>query len=135
MPSVKKNSAAWRATEARLGRELTIWIATVRADGRPHLTPVWFIWLNEKIYIAIGSNSQKYANLRRNQKVVVALPDTANVVILEGEAHTADRAAADLLGDYFFHKYEWDFRHDDSATWRLIEITPEKLLSWGGENN
>jgi F420H(2)-dependent biliverdin reductase len=127
---VKKNSAQWRAIEARLGREMTVWIATARSDGRPHLTPVWFIWLNEKIYIVIGADSQKIANLRRNQKVAVALPDTANVVIFEGEAHMADRAAADVLGDYFFNKYEWDFRHDDSANWRLIEITPEKLLSW-----
>jgi F420H(2)-dependent biliverdin reductase len=128
---VKKNSAQWRAIEARLGREMTVWIATVRRDGRPHLTPVWFIWLNEKIYIVTGSNSQKIANLRRNQKVAVALPDTTNVIILEGEAHTADRAAADALAEYFFNKYEWDFRHDDSANWRLIEIAPEKLLSWG----
>jgi general stress protein 26 len=117
--------------EARLGRESTIWVVTVRRDGRPHLTPVWYIWLEDRIYIAIGTDSQKFANLRGNQSVAIALPDTESVIILEGEAHAADRSTSDNLGEYFFHKYEWDFRYDDSADWRLIEITLHKILTWG----
>ena len=27
----------------------------------------------------------------------------------------------DTVADYFFNKYEWDFRYDDSAKWQLIE--------------
>jgi general stress protein 26 len=117
--------------EARLGRELTIWVATARYDGRPHLTPVWFIWYQEKLYIAIGRESQKYANLYRNQNVALSIPDTDSVIIVEGEAHVASGGIVDTLGDYFFHKYEWDFRYDDSADWRLVEITPHKIFTWG----
>jgi general stress protein 26 len=117
--------------EARLGRESTIWVVTVRRDGRPHLTPVWYILLEDQIYIAIGTDSQKFANLHDNQSVALALPDTESVIILEGEAHAADRSTSDKLGEYFFHKYEWDFRYDESADWRLIEITPRKILTWG----
>ncbi|MDX1613497.1 MAG: pyridoxamine 5'-phosphate oxidase family protein [Candidatus Promineifilaceae bacterium] len=128
---MKRNPARWRSLEARLGREMTIWIATNRASGRPHLTPVWFVWLDGRVYIAIGSDSQKFANLRANQNVAVALPDTEQVIILEGEAHAADRATVEKLGDYFYHKYEWDFRYDEEADWRLVEITPHKILAWG----
>ncbi|MGW8317773.1 MAG: pyridoxamine 5'-phosphate oxidase family protein [Candidatus Promineifilaceae bacterium] len=128
---MKRNPARWRAIDARLGREMTIWVATTRSDGRPHLTPVWYVWLDERIYIAIGVESQKIANLRRNQSIAVALPSTENVVILEGEAHLADRTKVDLLGDHFFHKYEWDFRYDETEDWRLVEITPHKILAWG----
>ncbi len=53
------------------------------------------------------------------------------VVIIEGEAHVAPRSDIDKLADYFFNKYEWDFRYDDSAKWQLIEITPLKILAWG----
>jgi F420H(2)-dependent biliverdin reductase len=127
----RRNPARWRAMEARLGREMTIWLATVRYDGRPHLVPVWFIWLEEKIYVATGADTQKYANMYNNQNVALSLPDTASVIIIEGEAHVADRRTVDTLADYFYHKYEWDFRYDETAVWRLIEITPAKIMAWG----
>lgn len=128
---MRRNPARWRTMEARLGRESTIWVVTVRRDGRPHLTPVWYIWLEDRIYIAIGTDSQKFANLHGNQSVALSLSDTESVIILEGEAHAADRSTSDNVGEYFFHKYEWDFRYDESADWRLIEITPRKILTWG----
>ena len=128
---MRRNPARWRTLEARLGRESTIWIATVRYDGRPHLTPVWYVWLDGRIYIAIGTESQKFFNLRGNQAVALSLPDTEHVIIFEGEAHAADRATSDRLADYFYHKFEFDFRYDDSANWKLIEITPHKILTWG----
>ncbi|MGD2049152.1 MAG: pyridoxamine 5'-phosphate oxidase family protein [Chloroflexota bacterium] len=128
---MKRNLARWRTLEARLGREMAIWIVTVRSDGRPHMTPVWYVWLNERIYIATGTDTQKFTNLRTNQAVALALPDTDSVLILEGEAHAADRQTTDKLGEYFFNKYEWDFRYDEDADWRLVEITPHRILAWG----
>lgn len=79
----RRNPARWRAIEARLSRESTIWLATVRGDGRPHLAPLWYIWLDEKIYICTGSESQKYVNMFNNQNVALSLADTANVLIIE----------------------------------------------------
>lgn len=127
----RRNPARWRAMEVRLGRESEIWFATVRADGRPHLTPLWFIWLDEKVYICTGSDTQKFANMRHNQSVALSLVDPSNVVIIEGEAHVAARELIDKLAEYFFNKYEWDFRYDESASWQLIEVTPFKILAWG----
>ncbi len=127
----RRNPARWRAIEARLGRETEIWMSTVRNDGRPHLIPIWFVWLDEKIYIATGSETQKFTNLRYNQNVALALKDTLNVVLLEGEAHVADRQLIDVLGDHFFNKYEWDFRYDNDANYQLVEITPFKIIAWG----
>jgi general stress protein 26 len=127
----RSNPARWRALEARLGRQKEIWVATVRRDGRPHLTPLWFVWLEDKIWISTGTATQKFTNMRGNQSVALALPDPLNVAIIEGEAHVAARSDIDKLADYFFNKYEWDFRYDDSAKWQLIEITPLKILAWG----
>ncbi len=127
----RRNPARWRAIEARLGRETEIWLTTVRYDGRPHLIPIWFVWLEGKIYIATDAKSQKVINLRHNQNVSLALTDPMNVVLIEGEAHSADRGLIDALGEYFYNKYEWDFRYDEDASWQLIEITPFKILAWG----
>lgn len=127
----RRNPERWRAIEARLSRESTIWLATVRADGRPHLVPLWFVWLDGQLFICTGSNTQKFANMYSNQNVSLALPDTNSVVMVEGEAHTASQEEIETLAEHFYHKYEWDFRYDDSADWRLITITPFKILAWG----
>ena len=127
----RRNPERWRALEARLSRESTIWLATVRGDGRPHLVPLWYVWLDGKLYVCTGRATQKYTNLIGNQSVALALPDPANVIVIEGEAHTAGRAQTDLLAEHFYHKYEWDFLYDETADWRLIEITPFKIMAWG----
>lgn len=127
----RRNAERWRAIEARLGREMNIWMATVRGDGRPHLVSVWFVWLGNMLYFCTGKESQKFANLRGNQMISLALPDTSSVVIIEGEAHAADRATTETLAEYFYNKYEWDFRYDTAADWRLVEVTPHKILAWG----
>lgn len=121
--------------EARLGRESTIFLATVRGDGRPHLVPVWFVWLAEKLYFATCAHSQKYTNLRGNQRVALSLPDTEQVIIFEGEAHACNRSLTAALADYFFDKYDWDFRTDDSCEWRLVEVTPHRIMMWGDEHD
>ena len=127
----RRNPARWRAIEARLSRESTIWLATVRGDGRPHLAPLWYVWLDERLYVCTGTATQKFTNLVHNQNVALALPDAASVIIIEGEAHTAPRNQIDVLAQHFYHKYEWDFRYDETADWRLIEITPFKIMAWG----
>ena len=49
----------------------------MRRDGRPHLVPLWFIWLDGVIYICTTTDTQKYANMVHNQMVSLALPDLA----------------------------------------------------------
>ena len=61
----------------------------------------------------------------------LALPDTEFAIIIEGEAHVAAHQAVDTLANYFYDKYEWDFRYDNSDEFRLLEITPHKILAWG----
>jgi hypothetical protein len=89
------------------------------------------VWLDDKIYVATGMETQKFANLRNNQSVTLSLPDTTQVIIIEGEAHVADYQTTDNLAEYFYNKYEWDFRYDESMKWRLIEVTPYRILAWG----
>jgi len=127
----RRNPERWRIIEARLSREVNIWLATVRVDGRSHLAPLWYIWLDGKIYICTGRETQKYANMFNNQNVALALPDPMNVLVIEGEAHSAGKELIAPLAEHFFNKYNWDFREDDTADWRLIEITPRKIMAWG----
>jgi PPOX class probable F420-dependent enzyme len=46
-------------------------VATIDADGFPHLTSVWFLFDGECLYLAIPSSSAKAKNLMRNRQIAV----------------------------------------------------------------
>ncbi|MDJ0752390.1 MAG: pyridoxamine 5'-phosphate oxidase family protein [Ardenticatenaceae bacterium] len=115
----------------RLGRETSAWVGTVRDDDTPHLLPVWFVWLDNTFYFVVATESEQFNNLRGNQAVSVVLPDPDRVIMIEGEAHASDRKTTDQLADYFYNKYEFDFTQDPEIDWRLVEVTPTRVLAWG----
>ena len=47
------------------------WICTVRADGRPHVTPLVAIWLDGAVHFCTGATEQKAINLRSNPHVIL----------------------------------------------------------------
>lgn len=120
-----------RAIDARLGREYEIWLSTVRHDGRPHMAPVFFVWLDDILYFATGADTVKWINLIGNQSVALALPDPNNVVIIEGVAHACDRRTTEVLADYFYNKYEWSFLRDPAIDYRLVRVEPRRMMAWG----
>ncbi len=77
----------------RLRSNVIAWLGTVRADGRPHLVAVWFLWDGEHILIFSIPNNQKIRNLRQNANVTVALDDThdgEDPIVIEGTAELVD---------------------------------------------
>lgn len=118
-------------SESRQKLELNknIWVATVRPDGRPHLTPVWFIYYSNKIYISIDPKSIKYQNLRNNPNIALALEDGVHPLISEGQARIMDKPYAQDILAFFQHKYDWDILKEE-VYHQLIEITPTRWLNW-----
>ena len=51
----------------------TLQVATVGADGYPHLAPMWYVMRDGKIVFRSFTKSQKIVNLRRNPKLSVLL--------------------------------------------------------------
>ena len=47
------------------------WLSTVRADGRPHVTPVIAVWTGDAVHVCTGPAEQKAKNLISNSNVVV----------------------------------------------------------------
>lgn len=71
-------------------------IATVMADGRPHLAPVWFVLdeNNKDIIFTTWHTSQKAKNILRYPRVSVSVDDQSplySFVILEGYAEISDQ--------------------------------------------
>src|SRR5215468_3270686 len=85
----------WRAF-LRVRPPRTAKVATVRADGRPHVAPVWFDLDGDTIVFNTGEGSVKAANMRREPRVSLCVDDDMppfSFAILEGTAAlSADHA-------------------------------------------
>src|SRR5277367_1369493 len=61
----------WEVTRGVLEGAELFWLTTVRADGRPHVTPLVAIWFDGDLYFCVGDDEQKAVNLRHNDRVVL----------------------------------------------------------------
>ncbi|MGH3393313.1 MAG: pyridoxamine 5'-phosphate oxidase family protein [Streptosporangiaceae bacterium] len=61
----------WDETRRVLETAQVFWISTVRADGRPHVTPCAAVWLDGVLYFDTGVTQQKAFNLAANAHVVL----------------------------------------------------------------
>src|SRR5512138_62856 len=113
----------------RLEKQQNIWFGSVRADGRPHLAPVWFVWYAGKIYIGTDPKSVKLKNIQANPRVALALEDGAKPVICEGLARSVAAPWDENLLAAFFAKYEWDLLKEKQYN-TLVEISPKRWLGW-----
>jgi general stress protein 26 len=86
----KAAATSWEETRQVLETAEVSWISTVRADGRPHVTPLIAIWLDGVLYFHTGAEEQKFLNLRANPHVVLTTGcnhwDHGLDVVLEGDA-------------------------------------------------
>ena len=64
-------AAGWEETRRVLEAAELFWISTVRADGRPHVTPLVAAWAEDAIHFHTGEGEQKLLNLRANPHVVL----------------------------------------------------------------
>jgi PPOX class probable F420-dependent enzyme len=71
-------------------------VATVRSDGRPHVTPVWFVLDGDDVVFTTWHESVKARTLRRDARVAIAVDDQEppyTYVILEGTARISEDLA------------------------------------------
>jgi general stress protein 26 len=115
--------------EQRLRDEKNIWLATVRADGKPHLVPIWFVYSNNRVVICIEPESVKGRNIPKNAHVSLALEDGSHPLICEGSAKFLHGGIPLHINEHFKQKYDWDISEEKRYT-QLVEINPEKWLYW-----
>ncbi|MCA9939463.1 MAG: PPOX class F420-dependent oxidoreductase [Anaerolineales bacterium] len=73
-------------------------LATVRADGRPHVVPVWYDVDGEEIVFMTWHKSVKAANMRRDPRICLCVDEETppfSFVQVEGEV-VIDEAPADV---------------------------------------
>jgi F420H(2)-dependent biliverdin reductase len=116
--------------EQRLRDEANVWMATVRADGRAHLVPIWFVWVLGKFWICTGTDTVKMRNLRTNPSIALSLENGDAPVIAKGMVEFVEAPyPAEVLAE-FVRKYQWDLNGDDAATHSVFSSTPAKWIHW-----
>ncbi len=80
----------WEETRRVLETAEVFWLSTVRADGRPHVTPLSALWLDGTLYFQTGGITQKTKHMRENQHVALTTGcnhlSTGFDVVVEGDA-------------------------------------------------
>ena len=65
-----KGLLAWNGINERLSKARNYWVGTTRPDGRPHIMPVWGVWIDRNFYFGTERNSRKSRNLLNNPAVI-----------------------------------------------------------------
>jgi general stress protein 26 len=135
---------AWEDTVNALERAELFWITTVRADGRPHTSPLVAVWLDGALHFSTGADEQKAVNLRTNAHVILTTGcnewDRGVDVVVEGDAGQVDddttlRRLADAWRTKWDGRWEYQARdgafHHDVGTALVFAVAPTKVLAFG----
>ena len=108
----------WEETRTALEEAELFWLSTVRADGRPHVTPVVAAWAEGAVWFTTGREEQKYHNMGVHPYVVLTTGcnrwDGGLDVVVEGEAVpvTDDDVLSRVTGAF---ATKWDGRWQFTA--------------------
>jgi PPOX class probable F420-dependent enzyme len=67
--------------------------AVTRKDGRPHVTPIWFVLDGDDLILNTGAGSLKAKAMRRDPRVAVCVDDQTppySFVLVEGTAEISE---------------------------------------------
>lgn len=122
------------------------WLSTVRADGRPHVTPLIGVVEDGAVHFCTGLREQKARNLEHRSQVALTTGNNTWAqgldVVVEGTAvRVTDQAALQRLADAFEAKYGsvWHFDVGDGGFGMgeeaapVFRIEPAKVLAFAKE--
>jgi nitroimidazol reductase NimA-like FMN-containing flavoprotein (pyridoxamine 5'-phosphate oxidase superfamily) len=136
-----KGLLPWTWVARKMNNCRTFWLATIHAgQGRPHVMPVWGVWLDDAFFFSTGRKSRKGQNLAANPACTIANDDGEEAVIVEGRATQAEDAEElERVATAYKKKYKMDprsmgepiFRVQPSRVFGFVETTfPQSATRW-----
>ena len=111
------------------------------ANAQPHVTPVWFEWDGEHLYISafISTRKAREASVNRRISVLIDVENPTQAVVLEGVAEVLDDPAQVApLSESIYRRYVGaeavkgapyqSWVHD--AENRVIKRKPQRAYGW-----
>ena len=110
-------ATTWDETRRALESAELFWICTVRRDGRPHVTPLVAVWLDEAIHFCTGPTEQKAINLTHNPHVILTTGrnewNGGFDTVVEGDAvRVTEREQLERLAEAWATKWDGRWRYE-----------------------
>ena len=135
-PTLENNPEARR----RLTDEAIIWLTTVRANGQPQTSPVWFLVAGDELIVYSLPDTARVENIQTNPRVALNLDGNGlggAIVTIEGQACIdPGYPAADQMPDYvakyesFMARNGWTPEVFAARYSTPIRISPTRSRAW-----
>ncbi|WP_033327070.1 pyridoxamine 5'-phosphate oxidase family protein [Streptomyces yerevanensis] len=126
-----------------LTTQRTCRVATVSADGAPHLSALWFAWDGTSLWLYSITRSKRWADLQRDPRIAVVVDagdeygelrgvELSGTVEFVGEAPRTGEPYPELDAvERLFAQKNFglnEMPHDGRHAW--LRLTPESIKSW-----
>jgi hypothetical protein len=118
----------WSWAVERLERTHDFWLATTWPDGRPHVMPVWGVWLDGAVWFSASLGSRKARNIAHDDRCVLTTDNALEPVVVEGRAErvadmTLIRRFTAAVNARYGTDYGTDFFDPDvNGCWRVAPV-------------
>jgi general stress protein 26 len=110
---------------------------------QPHVTPVWFLWDGQSVWISCFISTRKARDVAKNRKIAVLIepkqPQALQAVLLEGPCEFLEepRELVAAMSLKIYERYVGaEHITDKERGWttdpenRVIKLTPTKTYAW-----
>lgn len=116
-------------------------LATLRKDGSPHQTVVWYLYEDGEVKISITDTRAKYRHVMRDRRVSLAIVGGElpyKEIVFEGEAEVTDEGGHDVFRRLAIHYYGEEegekyatYSRDIAKDNRLVlHLVPRRIMAW-----
>jgi nitroimidazol reductase NimA-like FMN-containing flavoprotein (pyridoxamine 5'-phosphate oxidase superfamily) len=119
-------------------------VGTVAQDGSPHVVPLWFVWLEDGVYLSIAGSSRTWSNVMGEPRISVVF-DVGRTwgelagVVLSGRAELLEASHPAVRGPMsaWHEKYRVLFPGPQFARFAeripelgFLRLRPERAAPW-----
>ncbi|MEU6441607.1 PPOX class F420-dependent oxidoreductase [Streptomyces sp. NPDC047046] len=136
----KMTDEEWRTFVSEGTR--TAKLATVRADGSPHIAPIWFVLDGSDLVLNTGKDTVKGRNLARDGRVALCVDDERppfSFVTIEGSTEISEDPEellrwATAIAERYVGPQEAEVygRRNGVPGELLVRVKVEKVVAYGG---
>jgi uncharacterized pyridoxamine 5'-phosphate oxidase family protein len=133
----------WDDARRELEEAGVYWITTVRPDGRPHVTTLIAVWVDDALYLCTGAEERKAKNLAQNPHCIFTTgcntyEEGLDVVVESDAVNVRDDGLLQRVADAYETKYgsEWHFDvrdgafHHDAGAALVFEAAPTTVFGF-----
>jgi uncharacterized pyridoxamine 5'-phosphate oxidase family protein len=118
----------WEVSSGKMAAARNYWVATADLHGNPHSSPIWGVWMDDRLYFGMDTTSRKARNVAANSRAVIHLESGDDVVLLHCDVATEDDPA---VKERVFHTYREKYSMPDNFSFEPVMCAiPYRGFAW-----